>query len=148
VEADHTVSRRANNAEFLLEYIVAILKTVDMKGCGGQAEDMLQEFLGRDNTRLFLHELRAWLRSPYSFLEDWDRHVQYDGATASDGPVEKSQANTSEQEMRQRNPPNFSDTAERRRRDRKYIGTDRYAPYQDRPLTSRRQAYPVQGSYG
>ncbi|KAI9816576.1 MAG: hypothetical protein M1827_001708 [Pycnora praestabilis] len=71
------ITRRANNAEFLLEYIIAILKTVDIKGSGGQAEDMLQEFLGRDNTRLFLHELRAWLRSPYSSLEDWDRAVQY-----------------------------------------------------------------------
>ena len=41
---------------------------------------MLQDFLGRDNTRLFLHELKAWLRSPYT-LEDWDRHVQYDTPT-------------------------------------------------------------------
>ncbi len=70
-------SRRARNAEFLLEYIVAILRTVDIKGSAGQAEEMLQEFLGRDNTRLFLHELGAWLRSPYSKLEDWDRMVQY-----------------------------------------------------------------------
>ncbi|KAL2072401.1 hypothetical protein VTL71DRAFT_11744 [Oculimacula yallundae] len=69
--------RRANNAEFLLEYIVAILKTVDVQGSGGQAEDMLREFLGRGNTRLFLHELRAWLRSPYTELDAWDRHVQY-----------------------------------------------------------------------
>jgi hypothetical protein len=69
--------RRANNAEFLLEYIVAILKTVDIQGSGGQAEEMLREFLGRENTGLFLHELRAWLRSPYVTLEDWDRHVQY-----------------------------------------------------------------------
>lgn len=74
---DDGVTRRANNAEFLLEYIIAILKSVDVKGSGGQAEDMLQEFLGRDNTRLFLHELRAWLRSPYLLLEDWDRNVQY-----------------------------------------------------------------------
>lgn len=69
--------RRANNAEFLLEYIISILKTVDMQGSGGQAEEMLQEFLGRGNTRLFLHELRAWLRSPYTELDAWDRHVQY-----------------------------------------------------------------------
>jgi hypothetical protein len=33
-----TSDRRANNAEFLLEYIVAILKTVDIQGSGGQAE--------------------------------------------------------------------------------------------------------------
>lgn len=72
-----TTLRRANNAEFLLEYIIAILKTVDTQGSGGQAEDMLQEFLGRENTRLFLHELRAWLRSPFMSLEDWDRAVQY-----------------------------------------------------------------------
>lgn len=70
--------RRAINAEFLLEYIVAILKSVDIMGSGGQAEEMLSDFLGRDNTRLFLHELRAWLRSPYTKLEDWDRAVQYD----------------------------------------------------------------------
>jgi hypothetical protein len=76
--ARRTDDRRSNNAEFLLEYIVAILKTVDMQGAGGQAEDMIQEFLGRDNTRLFLHELRAWLRSPYQSLGDWDRAVQYD----------------------------------------------------------------------
>jgi hypothetical protein len=70
--------RRGNNAEFLLEYIVAILKTVDIQN--GQAEEMLQKFLGRRDTRLFLHELRAWLRSPYSELEDWDRNVQYNEA--------------------------------------------------------------------
>ena len=69
--------RRAKNAEFLLEYIVAILKTVDLQGSGGQVEDMLQDFLGRDNTRLFIHEMRSWLRSPYLNLEDWDRNVQY-----------------------------------------------------------------------
>ncbi|KPM34010.1 hypothetical protein AK830_g12562 [Neonectria ditissima] len=72
------VRRRANSAEFLLEYIIAVLKSVDIMGSGGQAENMLTDFLGRDSTRLFLHELRAWLRSPYTKLEDWDRAVQYD----------------------------------------------------------------------
>ncbi|KAF2096699.1 hypothetical protein NA57DRAFT_42172 [Rhizodiscina lignyota] len=72
-------TRRANNAEFLLEYIIAILKTVDIKGSGGQAEDMLAEFLGREDARLFLHELAAWLRSPYANVGDWDRNVQYRG---------------------------------------------------------------------
>ncbi|KAI4220395.1 MAG: hypothetical protein L6R36_007654 [Xanthoria steineri] len=76
-DEEEGIMRRTNNSEFLLEYIVAILKTVDVKGSGGQAEDMLQEFLGRENTQLFLHELKAWLRSPYTSLEDWDRHVQY-----------------------------------------------------------------------
>lgn len=69
--------RRANNAEFLLEYVIAILRTVDLKGSAGQAQELLRDFVGRDNARLFLHELLAWLRSPYTSLEDWDRHVQY-----------------------------------------------------------------------
>lgn len=72
---------RANNAEFLLEYIIAILKTTDIKGSGGHAEELLKDFLGRDNTRVFLHELLAWLRSPYEHLRDWDRTVQYNDST-------------------------------------------------------------------
>jgi hypothetical protein len=70
-------TRRANNAEFLLEYIIAILKTVDIQGSHGQAQEMIGEFLGRNIARLFLHELRAWLRSPFTELKDWDRNVQY-----------------------------------------------------------------------
>jgi len=71
------VDRRGSNAEFLLEYIIAILKSIDLKGSTGQAEELLKDFLGRDNARLFLHELEAWLRSPYENLKDWDRAVQY-----------------------------------------------------------------------
>ncbi|KAF2267630.1 hypothetical protein CC78DRAFT_456901 [Lojkania enalia] len=67
----------SSNAEFLLTYIVAILKAIDLKESTGHAEELLSEFLGRDSARLFLHELNAWLRSPYTKLEDWDRHVQY-----------------------------------------------------------------------
>ena len=61
----------------MLEYIIAILKTVDIKGSDGRAEDLVQEFLGRENARLFLHELGAWMRSPYGDLKDWDGAVQY-----------------------------------------------------------------------
>ncbi|KAJ5769243.1 hypothetical protein N7520_003802 [Penicillium odoratum] len=75
--------RRANNAEFLLEYVIAILRTVDIKGSAGQAEELLRDFIGRDHARLFLHELLAWLRSPYVSLEDWDRHVQYPSSRQS-----------------------------------------------------------------
>jgi hypothetical protein len=67
----------SSHAEFLLTYIVQILKTYELKASDGRAEDMLQEILGRENARLFLHELNSWLRSPYSKLEEWDRHVQY-----------------------------------------------------------------------
>jgi hypothetical protein len=76
-------NRRANNAEFLLEYVVAILRTVDLKGSAGQAEELLRDFIGRENACLFLHELQAWLRSPYNSLADWDRHVQYPNSPRS-----------------------------------------------------------------
>ncbi len=138
------VTRRANNAEFLLEYIVAILKTVDIKGSGGQAEDMLQEFLGRDNTRLFLHELRAWLRSPYTSLEDWDRHVQY-----SETPTERSEYKRQGSDGIDRNGldgtrgagsgPHRSQATLRKRG---YQGGDRYVPYYSRPLSRHNQRFP------
>jgi hypothetical protein len=64
-----------NNAEYLLEYIIEILKSVDVKS--GTAEELVSEYLGRENSQLFLHELNSWLRSPYENLEDWDRVVQY-----------------------------------------------------------------------
>lgn len=67
----------STNVEFLLSYIVSILKMVDLKASNGHAENLLTEFLGRDNSRLFLHELNSWLRSPYSKVEDWDLEVQY-----------------------------------------------------------------------
>lgn len=68
----------SSNAEFLLSYVVAILKKVDLKASNGHAEDLLTDFLGRENTRLFLHELNAWLRSPFTKVVDWDRQVQYE----------------------------------------------------------------------
>lgn len=73
--------RRQNNAEFVLEYVIAILKTVDIQESSGHAEELLSDFLGRDNCRVFLHELRNFLRSPYS-IDAWDRHVQYDETRA------------------------------------------------------------------
>jgi hypothetical protein len=50
---------------------------VDIKDSTGQAEELVKEFIGRDYAQLFLHELEAWLRSPYVELKDWDREVQY-----------------------------------------------------------------------
>lgn len=70
--------RRARNAEFLGEYVVATIRSIDIRGSTGQAEELIQEFLGRDNARLFLHELESWLRSPYERVQDWDEAVQYD----------------------------------------------------------------------
>jgi hypothetical protein len=55
-----------------------MLKKLDIRDSEGRAEDLLSEFLGRDHARLFLHELNAWLRSPYERVEEWDRRVQYE----------------------------------------------------------------------
>lgn len=74
---DTAAAPRGGNREFLLEYVVAILKTNELKGANGHAEDLLADYLGRENVRLLLHELEAWLRSPYTALDAWDRHVQY-----------------------------------------------------------------------
>jgi hypothetical protein len=51
---------------------------VDVKGSNGHAENLLTEFLGRENSILFLHELSAWLRSPFTKVEEWDQNVQYE----------------------------------------------------------------------
>ena len=115
-------SRRTRNAEFLLDYIISILKTIHIKGSGGQAEDMLQEFLGRENTMLFLHELQAWLRSPFLCLQDWDRNVQYKATSIpTKGP---------KQELRvypaQAQPSGYSEMPIRKST-RRY--SDRYVPY-------------------
>ena len=130
-------SNRGNNAEFLLEYIVAILKTVDTKSSGGQAEEMLREFLGRDSARLFLHELRAWLRSPYTELHDWDRWVQYSNQSTKPGASNSRcgrQTSLSEGKLfnqsqgPDRRRPN---TGEGHHRIRRYV--DYYEPYKSRP---------------
>jgi hypothetical protein len=68
---------RGGNLEFLLEYIVAILKTNELKGASGHAEDLLTDYVGRANAKLLLHELEAWLRSPFTSLMEWDSQVQY-----------------------------------------------------------------------
>lgn len=76
---------RGGNREFLLEYVTAVLRSNQIKGADGRAEDMLAEYLGRENARLLLHELEAWLRSPFRKLEEWDCEVQY--AHQSDVPA-------------------------------------------------------------
>jgi hypothetical protein len=65
------------NRDFLIEYVVAILKTNEPKAADAHAEGLIANFLGREDANLLLHELITWLRSPYTTLEVWDRHVQY-----------------------------------------------------------------------
>lgn len=73
------------NREFLIEYLVAVLKVNDPKGADGKAEELVKDFLGREDARLLLHEVDAWLRSPYESLESWDRYVQYATRVRSGG---------------------------------------------------------------
>lgn len=88
--------RRQNNAEFVLEYVIAILKTVDIQESSGHAEELLSDFLGRENCRVFLHELRNFLRSPYS-MDAWDRHVQYGGTRAASVSSDVTRRETEDQ---------------------------------------------------
>lgn len=62
---------------FVIEYVVALLKRTEIKDAAGSALALVAEFLGAKDASLFLHELEAWLRSPYETLDAWDRHVQY-----------------------------------------------------------------------
>lgn len=50
---------------------------------------MLVDFLGAEHARLFLHELRTWLRSPAIGLAAWDREVQYPDPDRHSNPVEE-----------------------------------------------------------
>ena len=68
---------RVSNAEVFLERVICMLKAVDLQASDGLAEQWLCQHFERKHARLFLHELRAWLRSPYLTLEAWDRHAQY-----------------------------------------------------------------------
>ncbi|KAI1371948.1 hypothetical protein F4677DRAFT_456881 [Hypoxylon crocopeplum] len=132
---DAMTRRRANNAEFLLEYIVAILKTVDIQGSQGQAEEMLKDFLGRDNTRLLLHELKNFLRSPWS-LEAWDRKVQYPSAMKRPSEEDEDEGRVSQEDTTYPRRA-AGDSSDRRKR---WAG-DSY-----RPTYSSRERIRIEGS--
>ncbi|BFZ59306.1 hypothetical protein YB2330_000312 [Saitoella coloradoensis] len=79
----------ARYREFLVEYIISVLKNVGI--LTPAARRLIGEFLdagsedtesvdANTNTSILLHELRTWLRSPFQGLEGWDRSplIQYD----------------------------------------------------------------------
>jgi len=66
-----------SRAEFVLEYIVGMLKSMEIKGADGAMVRLVGEMLGNEDAGLLCHELEAWLRSPFGRLEDWDASVQY-----------------------------------------------------------------------
>lgn len=65
------------NRDYLVEYIVAVLKVNELRGADGRAEELVAEFVGEENAGRLLHELCEWLRSPFERLEEWDEVVQY-----------------------------------------------------------------------
>ena len=56
---------------------------------------MLADFLGRDHARLFLHELRSWLRSPAHSLVAWDKEVKYPTVSSAEETSRKRKAQES-----------------------------------------------------
>ncbi|KAH0609563.1 uncharacterized protein H6S33_013049 [Morchella sextelata] len=66
-----------DDREYVLEYITAILKCIDLRGAEGAAEDMIADFVGRENAQVLVHELYAWVRSPFERLVQFDSFVQY-----------------------------------------------------------------------
>ncbi|PNS21230.1 hypothetical protein CAC42_1009 [Sphaceloma murrayae] len=72
-----TFLQTTSRLEFVLEYIVGMLRKLELKGADGAMENLVAEVLGREGARLLLHELGAWLESSFDRLEDWDRVVQY-----------------------------------------------------------------------
>ncbi|KAF2166282.1 hypothetical protein M409DRAFT_23473 [Zasmidium cellare ATCC 36951] len=66
-----------SRVDFLIEYILAILRNFELRGADGKAEELVGEFVGRENARQVVHELEAWLRSPFGRLGGWDERVQY-----------------------------------------------------------------------
>ncbi|KAK9475392.1 uncharacterized protein V1510DRAFT_409070 [Dipodascopsis tothii] len=64
--------------EFVTAYTLALLRLVDTETVSGAraAAGLLGDYLGQ-HTALFLHELRAFLRSPFETVAQYDRVVQY-----------------------------------------------------------------------
>lgn len=65
------------NREWLLEYVVAIVKSINLRSAEGSAEELLEEFLGKDYAGVFVHELNAYLKSPFVRVRDYDSWAQY-----------------------------------------------------------------------
>jgi hypothetical protein len=59
-----------------VDYVMRVLRAVDMQSANGAAEEILRPVTG-EFTGLFLHELRAFLRSPFGRVEEWDEVVRY-----------------------------------------------------------------------
>ena len=82
------------NSEFLVEYVVGVLKSVSLRGSAGQAEEILAEVLGKENAQIFVHELNAFMRSPFTRLQSFDDFVQYEVRYSLLGSLNSRPANS------------------------------------------------------
>lgn len=63
------------NRDFLLQYFIAIAKSLDLQS--ERAINMLGEILGRDRAEHFVHEVTTFARSPFTDITRFDAFVQY-----------------------------------------------------------------------
>ncbi|KAF3907198.1 hypothetical protein ABW21_db0209461 [Orbilia brochopaga] len=78
----------AANREWLVEYVIAVVKTMQLRDAEGRAEELLAEFLGREFAGVFVHELHAFLKSPFVRVRDYDAWAQYAVEVPVGGEVE------------------------------------------------------------
>lgn len=59
--------------------MVGILKSMNLRGSAGQAEEILSEILGKENAQIFAHDLNAFVRPPCTSttLQPFDNFAQY-----------------------------------------------------------------------
>ncbi|APA13452.1 hypothetical protein SS1G_07931 [Sclerotinia sclerotiorum 1980 UF-70] len=67
---------------FVVNKIVDLLKQYDLQDKAVEIEQAAKEYLS-GHARLFLHELRAWIESPFETLEQWHRNTTYGSSLAS-----------------------------------------------------------------
>ncbi|KAK6349885.1 hypothetical protein TWF696_006145 [Orbilia brochopaga] len=78
----------AANREWLVEYVIAVVKSMPLRDAEGRAEELLAEFLGREFAGVFVHELHAFLKSPFVRVRDYDAWAQYAMEVPAGGEVE------------------------------------------------------------
>ncbi|CAD6451477.1 9cd76d5d-f288-4319-8f53-349f9485f88d [Sclerotinia trifoliorum] len=61
---------------FVVNKIVDLLKRYDLQDKAVEIEQEAEQYLN-EHARLFLHELRAWIESPFDTLEQWHRNARY-----------------------------------------------------------------------
>ncbi|KAF7854684.1 hypothetical protein EAF04_010253 [Stromatinia cepivora] len=95
----HTVSVNLEKEyrSFVLEEIVDLLKRYDLRERAVEIEQAVEEYLN-EHARLFLHELTAWIESPFDTLEQWDRNVKY----PAESPLTPTPESASESKSPQR----------------------------------------------